>query len=250
MSGDLVVRVVGTFAVVRAGRELPAVEVGSRKARTLLALLAVSGGHVPVDRIVAALWRYVPPRDPAPNVATLVSRLRARFGAGVVGKSCAGYRLGVGVRVDLRDAAGRVAEAESRLTAGEPGRALRFARRAASLLDGEVLAGADAPWAEPARAWHQGLLRRSRHTMGEAALRVGDFRIALLAGEAAVAADALDEAAYRILMRAYQVADEPARALPVYRRLCAALDSELGAGPARSTRDLHAAILRATAVQA
>jgi DNA-binding SARP family transcriptional activator len=49
-------RLVGTFAVHRHGQPLCATEVGSRKARTVLALLAVEPGQlVPVDRVIEVL---------------------------------------------------------------------------------------------------------------------------------------------------------------------------------------------------
>ena len=92
------VRLVGPFAVIRDGEVLPVTDVGSRKARTLLAVLALAGGRiVAADRIVAALWPDEPPRKPAENVATLISRIRAALGAGVVDGNRAGYRLGDGV---------------------------------------------------------------------------------------------------------------------------------------------------------
>ena len=49
-------RMAGTFGVLRDGAELPGGEVGSRKARTLLKLLAVERpGLVTLDRIVEVL---------------------------------------------------------------------------------------------------------------------------------------------------------------------------------------------------
>jgi DNA-binding SARP family transcriptional activator len=58
------VRLAGTLAVTCGG--LPDhVAVGSRKARLLLALLAVSRGRVvPTDRIVDVLWTGQRPRRP------------------------------------------------------------------------------------------------------------------------------------------------------------------------------------------
>ena len=50
-------RLAGTFRVVRDGTELTDGEIGSRKSRTLLKLLAVERpGLVPVGRIVDVLW--------------------------------------------------------------------------------------------------------------------------------------------------------------------------------------------------
>lgn len=237
----------GPFTVTRSGQPQPTTQVGSRKARALLALLAVEGGRaVTVDRIVDAVWAGAPPRRPAENVATLVSRLRASLGTGVIAGGRSWYRLGPGCGVDLSEASGLVTQAEARLAGGEPALALRAASRAADLL-GEVGVLADQPeasWAEPARIRHAGLLRRARHAAGHAALRTGEIRAARAAAEAAVAADPYDETACRILMRAQVAAGEPARALAMYERLRATLADELGVDPAPATRDLHRAILR------
>lgn len=75
----------GPFGVVRDGIELPEGEVGSRKSRTLLKLLAVERpGLVPLDRIVEVLWDGEPPAAAEQNVASLVSRLRGVLGSGVI----------------------------------------------------------------------------------------------------------------------------------------------------------------------
>ncbi len=110
-------RLAGTFAVIRDGAELTGGEVGSRKARTLLKLLAVDRpGLVPVDRIVDMLWDGQPPAAAAQNVATLVSRLRGVLGAGVILGGRPGYRLadGPAVSVDLDVAAGYCDQADAR----------------------------------------------------------------------------------------------------------------------------------------
>jgi DNA-binding SARP family transcriptional activator len=239
-------RLVGEFAVGRGSRRWTGTEVGSRKARTLLAVLAVERGRlVTVDRAVEVLWRTAPPRRPAANVATLVSRLRGRLGPDAILGRRAGYRLSDAIAVDLFEAAELVTEGEARL-AYEPAIAVTAAQRALRVLaGGEVLPDQpDADWAESARNVHAGQLRRARHVVAEGALRTGDLAAALAAAEAAVAADSIDEAAYRALMRARDAAGERAGALAAYGQLCTVLATRLGTDPARSTRDLHAAILR------
>jgi DNA-binding SARP family transcriptional activator len=259
VTGDeVLLRVVGPFSVHRAGREQARAEVGSRKARTLLALLAVHRPRlVPVDQVVEALWAQAPPRHPVRNVATLVSRLRAALGPDVVVGDGSGYRLGDAPRVDLYQADAILARAEARLAGHEPardpdrdpGRALAAAVTALRLLDGAVLL-ADHPcaaWAEPARIQHRQLLRRARLTTAAAALRCGDFHTARSTAQAAIEADPLDETAHRTLMTACDTAGEPAQALLAYQRLRATLADELGVDPAPATRDLHTAILQRNA---
>jgi DNA-binding SARP family transcriptional activator len=240
-------QLVGAFTVSGEGRARPAAKVGSRKARVLLALLAVERSRlVPVDEISEAVWAGSPPRLPNEGVATLVSRLRAVLGTDAILGGRAGYRLGPGWGVDLSEAAAIVAEAEDRLAGGEHTLALVTAGRALDLLgDGPVLADMpDVHWASPARVQHADLLRRAQHTVGRAAVRVGDPRQARVAAEALLASDPYDEVAYRILMRSYVGAGEPTRALATYQQLRSKLGEELGADPAPATRDLYVDILR------
>jgi DNA-binding SARP family transcriptional activator len=110
----------GTFRVVRDGTQLTDGEVGSRKSRTLLKLLAVERpGLVTVDRIVEVLWPDERPAAPEQNVATMVSRLRAALGTEIIQGGRGGYRLaaGPGVVVDLDAAAGFCEQAEGKLAA-------------------------------------------------------------------------------------------------------------------------------------
>ena len=87
----------GTFRVVRDGVQLTDGEIGSRKSRTLLKLLAVERpGLVTVDRIVEILWPDERPASPEQNVAIMVSRLRAVLGAELIQGGRAGYRLAAG----------------------------------------------------------------------------------------------------------------------------------------------------------
>ena len=247
-TGGWALRLVGPLTVVRAGRPLPAAEVGSRKARSLLAVLAVHRDAVlSADRLVAALWPDQPPLRPADNVATLVSRLRGALGPDAVAGGRSGYRLGglLAGGVDLDEAARLVRTARDRATGGEPALALAAARRAVALLGGgEVLAGEpDADWVRPARLDAERLLRTARHLAAAAALDVGEPAAAVPPARAATDADPLDEPAARLLMRAHLAAGEPARGLAEFARLRRDLADELGTEPAAETRAVHAALL-------
>jgi DNA-binding SARP family transcriptional activator len=241
-------RLAGTFRVIRNGTELTDGEIGSRKSRTLLKLLAVERpALVTVDRITDVLWPGGPPAAPGQNVATLVSRLRAALGADLIHGGRSGYRLaiGPGITVDLDAAAGFCGQAESKL-ATAPAVALAAAERAVELLAaGTALADEPyAAWVNPARDEVRELLRRLRLVAAEAALATGDPGLAAGYAAAAMAADPLDEAAHRWYMSASAAAGEQAKALAAYALLRQRLSDELGADPALPTRELHLAILR------
>jgi len=241
-------RLAGTFRVVRDGTELTDGEIGSRKSRTLLKLLAVERpGLVPVDRMVEVLWPNGRPAAPEQNVATLVSRLRAALGADLIRGGRGGYRLaaGPGVVVDLDAAAGFCEQAEAKLGPAAAV-ALAAAERAHELLSAGTAIGDEpyADWADPAREQVRELLRRVRLAAAEAALATGNPRLAAGYAEAAIAADPLDEAAHRWYMSAWVAAGEQAKALAAYEALRQRLSRDLGADPAPQTRELHLAILR------
>jgi len=241
-------RLAGTFGIVRDGRELAEREIGSRKSRTLLKLLAVERpALVPVDRIIDVLWPARPPAAAEQNVASLVSRLRAVLGTEVIPGGRPGYRLtgGPRVSVDLDEAARYCDQAERKL-ASAAAVALGAAERAIGLLSaGTALADEPyASWAEPARGELRELLRRARLAAAQAALAAGHPELAARHAQAAMTADAFDEAAHRWYMSAAAAAGEPARALAAYTTLRERLAEELGADPAPQTRQLHLAILR------
>jgi hypothetical protein len=73
----------------------------------------------------AVLWGGAPPRRPAENLATLVSRLRSALGPDVIVGGRGGYRLGPTLEVDLIRGERLLAEADRQLTAGEAAHAWR-----------------------------------------------------------------------------------------------------------------------------
>jgi len=222
--------------------------VGSRKARTLLALLAVERRQrVPVERIVDVLWDGAPPATAERTVASLVSRLRGALGAGIIEGGGRLYRLGSGpeVVVDLDEAA-RLGDRADHQLAASPALARVAAERVLDVLGAET-ALADHPyaaWADPAREEVRVLLRRARLTAAAAALATGAAQAAMDHAEHAVAADPLDEPAHRQYMAAAAAAGEPAKALGTYAALSSRLADELGADPAPQTRELHLAVLQ------
>jgi len=242
-------RLAGVFGVVRDGVTLPDGELGSRKARTLLKLLAVERrGVVSVDRIVEVLWPDDPPAASRQNVATLVSRLRSTLGAPVILGGPQGYRLAGEplVSVDLDTASRLCDQAEPKL-ASAPGVALASAERALDLLSASA-ALADEPyvtWADSARAELRDQVRRARLIAAHGALSAGNPGSAGRHAAAAMAADPYDESAHRLYMKAQAASGESAKALAAYAALSERLREDLGADPAPATQALHLAILRA-----
>jgi DNA-binding SARP family transcriptional activator len=125
---------IGAFGVERGGFRLEERQIGSRKARTLLKVLAAARGRlVHMDTLIDILWGDEPPYKAEANVAILVSRLRGVLGAGAIDGGRHGYRIvSAGTNVDV--AHQLVDESEARIEAGQPALALTAARTALEAL--------------------------------------------------------------------------------------------------------------------
>ena len=249
VTAPLELQLAGVFGVVRDGVRLADDGLRSRKARTLLKLLAVERARlVSVDRIAEVLWDDGGlPTAPAQSVATLVSRVRRALGSDVIWGGRQGYQLGGGpaIVVDLDEAARLTSHAERELGLA-PALACTAAGRAVELLSPGIALAEEpyAAWAEPARQELRGLLRRARHALAEAAQATGDAHLAARAAGEAMADDPFDEGAHRLFMSACAAAGERAKALETYARLSRRLAEELGTDPAPDTHELYLAILR------
>ena len=236
------------FRVVRDGTELTDGQIGSRKSRTLLKLLAVERpGLVPVGRIVDVLWPNERPKAPEQNVATLVSRLRAVLGADLIQGGRAGYRLAAAPRVvvDLDAAARLCDQAEGKLVTAVAV-ALAAAERAHELLSAGTAIGDEpyADWADPAREQVRRLLRRVRLAAAEVVLATGDPRLAAGYVEAARPPICSTRRHTGGTCRPRPRQASQAKALAAYEALRQRLGRDLGTDPAPQTRELHLAILR------
>jgi DNA-binding SARP family transcriptional activator len=219
--------------------------IGSRKARTLVKLLALGrGAPVMADAIVEALWPdHDVPAKPMEQIGVLVSRLRAALGSDRLIRSDAGWALAIDW-LDIVELEDRVDEAAARLAAGSPTAARAAARAALALVRGELLADEPDPvWAEADRVAVARTVARARVVAAEAALAAGDPGDAAAVAEGALDHDPYDEAALRTLMRAHAAAGRPASALAAYARVRARLGDDLGVDPVKETEELHTAIL-------
>lgn len=214
--------------------------LGSRKARTLVKVLALAGGApVDGDHIVDVLWGDDPPARPTEQIGVLVSRLRPVLD---ITRSDAGWSLAV-EWLDVTELDARVDEAAR---ATSPTVALAAARAALTLVRGDLLADERDPWwATTERAAVARTIARARVLAADAALAAGQPVDAAAEAERALDHDPYDEAALRALMRAHAAAGKPASALAAYARARERLAEDLGVDPTRETEHLHTSILLA-----
>ncbi|HUP75105.1 MAG TPA: BTAD domain-containing putative transcriptional regulator [Acidimicrobiales bacterium] len=235
------VRTIGPFEI----DGLSETAVGSRKARTLLKVLALArGAPVPSEVLIDALWPGAAPARPADQVAVLVSRLRTVLGADRLRHADAGYALHADW-LDIVEFDARADDATTRLRAGGFAGASAAALAALQLVRGPLLANDDGEWVDLERARFERLLARVRLVGAEALLGCGQPLEAAAQAEDALAHDPYDEHALRLLMRAHADAGRPASALARYASARELLASELGVSPTAETEALHTAILLA-----
>jgi DNA-binding SARP family transcriptional activator len=237
---SLAVRVLGDFGV--DGIEPQA--LGSRKARLALRLLALADGQaVPSSVLADALWADSPPARPDDQLAVLMSRLRSVLGRDRIEHHDGGYLL----RCDWLDAAELAKltdEADRRRAAGNAVGAAAAARVALSLAAGTGPAPAPGEWAQLRLAGLERLAGRARRVAAAALLEAGDWVAASDAAAQALDRDPYDEAALRLLLRAYVSGGRVAAALAAYSSARERLADELGTDPSPETAALFTAILR------
>ncbi|MGH9225267.1 MAG: AfsR/SARP family transcriptional regulator, partial [Acidimicrobiales bacterium] len=209
------VRVLGTFEVEGWSTR----DLGSRKGRTLLKVLALAGGRpVSVDRIADVLWGDDQPARPAEQLGVLVSRLRAVLGAERITRSDAGYALATDWldATELRELGAVAARA---LTEGRFGAARAAADAALGLARGDPLPDEDGEWIVAERAAVAATINQVHRIAVDAAVAAGDHGAAAALAEQALARDPYDEVVLRNLMAAHLAAGRPASALAAYGRV-------------------------------
>jgi DNA-binding SARP family transcriptional activator/predicted negative regulator of RcsB-dependent stress response len=218
-------------------------EVGSRKARRLLAALAVPPRRpVRTDALLEVLWGDDLPSRPADQLGVLVSRLRGALGGEHVIRTDAGYRL-ASYWVDAEELTIRAGAARAHLLAGDGLTARLAATMALDLARGPLLPEEDGAWFDAPRAAASRAVGEAGLVAAEAALLVGDPLGACAAASLAIDHDPYDEAALRVLMRAHVAAGRPASALAAYADMRTRLREDLGVSPDASTEALHDDVL-------
>lgn len=238
----LEIRLLGRFAVLLDGAEIPTAAFGGRKVRTLLRILATRRGSVvSYDALTEMLWPDQPPASPAANLQVLVNRARKALGdASIVLTSTGGYALAGGPACSV-DAERFVASAESATTLAE-------LRSALDGWAGEPLAeDAYADWAGDFRARLARVRQDALERAAQLATGAGEHAPAVEYASAAVEAEPLREAAALALVRALAAAGDTAAALTRYDDYRRTLADELGIDPSAEAAALHLQLLRGPA---
>ena len=172
-----------------------------------------------------------------------MSRLRSVLGRDRIEHRDHGYVL----RCDWLDAAELAMltdEVERRRGAGNVVGAAAAARVALSLLRGATPVPVPGEWAQLRQAGLERLASRGRLAAATALLEAGDWVAAADAAAAALERDPYEEAALRVLLRAYVMGGQAAAALAAYASARERLADELGTDPSPETTALYTAILR------
>lgn len=218
-------------------------DLGSRKARTLLKVLAVAEGRpVRADALVEALWGDEPPQRPTEQVGVLVSRLRGVLGGDRILRTDAGYSL-VFDWLDLIELRARVREATTALATGRVAAARAASTAAIALGVGELLPEDEGAWVEAARTEAAALATAARRAAVDASAAAGDSATVVAEAEGALAHDPYDEHMTAQLMRAHVAHGRTGSALAAYARLRERLLEDLGVSPSEELEALHTRIL-------
>jgi DNA-binding SARP family transcriptional activator/tetratricopeptide (TPR) repeat protein len=236
----LEIRVLGPLEVVVAGRPL---EVDTRKALAILALLAVERRPFARDELAALLWPESDDESARGALRRTLSVLRAALGDPWMRVDRSVVTLAPGAWVDLH-----VVEAA---TGSDDPTTLRAAVAAAR---GPFLAGfslRDSAEFDDWRATRAVSVERSvtevLNQLAAVSEATGDIATAIDAVGRRVALDPLDETAHRWLMALLARAGDRAAAIRQYRACVAVLERELGVPPLAETTALYEAIRDAPA---
>ncbi|MCB2102365.1 MAG: hypothetical protein KDE22_15920, partial [Rhodobacterales bacterium] len=235
----LKLNILGGFTLVdRSGAPLG---LAAKKARALLAYLALAGGPVPRDRLATLLWEDRDEAQARSSLRQALSALRRALGDAADALRADTETVALDpdlVAVDARD-----------FEAAAAGPSTTAQERAAALYRGDLLDGLDArapAFDDWLRGERQRLLGLAIAVLGrrlDAALEKGADAAALQAATRLVVLDPAQEPAHRALMRLHARQGRRTDALKQYRRLETVLRRELAVAPEPETQQLYADIL-------
>jgi DNA-binding SARP family transcriptional activator/pimeloyl-ACP methyl ester carboxylesterase len=240
------VRLLGPVELARADGSSAA--VGSRRERTLLAVLAVNAGlAVSSDMLVEALWGSSPPSTARHALQVHASSLRYRLGAhpSPLEARSSGYVLKLGPgQLDTERFESLAAAGRAELASDQPAAAADLLEAALRVwrgpaladVDGDRVAGAEVARLEEAR-------RVAQEDRLDAELATGRSESAAGMAEALAGAEPLRERRWGQLMLALYRCGRQAEALHRFIAVRDMLRDELGVDPGPALQQLHRQVL-------
>jgi DNA-binding SARP family transcriptional activator len=217
----------GELSIEHDGRPLE--RISSRRARSLLAWLALHPGLHPRSRVASLFWPDVLEESARMSLRTALSTVRREYEPAAAFVAATRDRVGIEERddvwVDARAVDGLVAD---RLLE----EALELRRR------GELLADLDDDGILEARDVHRRRLCDLLGMMGDAAEAAGDLGAAVGYGREQREIEPLSEEVARTLIRRLAAAGDRAGAIAVFEAFRERLGRELGITPSAETRTL------------
>ena len=242
-------RLLGSFRVFRAGREIANSSFGGRQVRQLVKILLSERGRVvPRDVLIDALWPEREPADPEANLAVLASRARHALGeSSLILARPGGYVFPDDHRcwVDTEAFAADAQRGRRSLASGDAAAALRSYRSALALWAGDpFMENLYQEWAQGYRRQFSQLYEEALEGAARAALELGQAAVALHFAGILVERVPLHEGGQLLLMRAHAEAGDPAAAIGLFHDWRRLLADELGLDPCREAFELYQRIVR------
>src|ERR1700728_4165144 len=145
-------------AAPAGGAAVSGLELGGRRARVALAVLALADGPVPAERLADLIWSGAPPRTWPAALRGVIKSLRAALatvqadGQRLIATTPSGYCLAPGARVDADLAETALAEAAALAGQGRHEAAIAVAEPVMGLSGDQLLPEEDGSWLAPHRA--------------------------------------------------------------------------------------------------
>lgn len=244
------VNLVSGISVVNDGTTVSERVLGGRRARVVLAALALSRYQLTGEQLAAIVWADTLPATWPAALRGIIRGLRtacAAAGGGgqhLIVTAPLGYRLADGVEVDVDVAADRLRRTAVLLTEGRHQAVIETAEPLSRLSGGQLLPDEDAAWLEPHRQAIDALAVRAMELVVSAAGALGDHDRSIAAARRAVAADRLDERAHRALITALDRAGDRSGLVQAFEHCRAVLADHLGVAPSADTVEVYLSALR------
>ncbi|HEX5192915.1 MAG TPA: AAA family ATPase [Solirubrobacteraceae bacterium] len=235
----------------RMSVELDGVEVVTslrgRQVRLLLAYLVIHRDRrIGREELIGAVWPGQPPRSQDAALRTLLSRLRAAAGPGLlVGREELTVVLPEPAWIDLEAAAAELENASQALANGDPRAAWARAQIPLNIAARGLLPGSGAPWLEPLRRDLAQVRLQALEIVGRAGLELGSSQLRSVerTGRTLIESEPYRESGYVLLMESLRRQGNVAEGLLVFERLRGLLREQLGTSPSPDAIAAHRRLL-------